>query len=298
MIYSLDSLKNIDLEKLYHFYLVYRERAIKKASDEHHISVSTLRHSLNTIEQKLGIKLSEPSKKSFIPTQDATELFQVTTDIIQIFNSSQSNLKANDFEREDKIILVTTTTFANYYLPPIIKEFNEVFPNVTIEVLCGSEYLRALNFAYDVIISPKINNTSLSMHQIGKFRFKFYCAKGVRDKYATVKTPGELKDANLLLFSGQHFLDERIIKNNKVRLISNSYPLLIHACMQGLGILSCFESKTLSNLGLNVDIVDMFPDYITEEDYGYFYYNRLTDKMEMIEQFFSITTNFLKEMGE
>jgi len=301
MTLSLEKLKNIDLEKLYHFYLIFRERSIKKVSDQHHISTSTLRHSLTTLENKLDLNLYQTSKKTFIPTDEGKKLFSLCRNIIEVVNTYQDDLDKNEKPKVQKdFIILTTTTLANYYLPAILKEYDEFYPDVEVKVYCGPEYLNIsnYNYAFDVIISPKINNTNLVMKKVGKFEYKFYCSPDLKQKLNHLKSPKDMKDQNLLMFSGQHYLSESIIKKNKIKAVSNSYPFLLHLCSQGHGILSCFNTKVFESLHIKVDIEEIFSDYITEVEDGYFYYNRLTDKMEMIEKLFSITTNFLKALGE
>jgi len=294
-----DKLRNIDLEKLYHFYLIFRERSIKKVSDHHPLSTSTLRHSLFTLEKKLDLKLYRPSKKTFIPTEDGIKLFELCRNIIEVVNSYQSELDKNEnLEAKKDLVILTTTTIANYYLPAILKKYDECYPDLQIQVYCGPEYfLNLSNYAYDVIIAPKINNTSLVMKKLGNFAYKFYCSPHLKKQLGHLESPTELKGQNLLLFSGIHLLEENIIKQNKIKAISNSYPFLLHLCAQGLGILSCFNTKIFESLSLGIDIEEIFSDYITESEDVYFYYNRLTDKGKMVDNLFSLTDTFLEKQG-
>ncbi len=293
MTLSVEKLRNIDFEKLYHFYLIFRERSIKKVSDHHNLSTSTLRHSLLTLETKLDLKLYRPSKKTFIPTEDGVKFFELCRSIIEVVNTYQNE---SDKEEEKKdFIILTTTTIANYYLPAILKKFDDYYPDVQIQVYCGPEYfLNLSNYAFDVIIAPKINNINLAIKKLGKFTYKFYCSPDLKKRLSHLKSPTELKDQNLLLLSGVHMLDEIIIKQNKIKAISNSYPFLLHLCAQGLGILSCFNTKIFESLHLNIDIQEIFSDYTTESEELYFSYNRLTDKGKMIDNLFSLTDHYLE----
>jgi len=230
----MEKLRNIDLEKLYHFYLIYRERSITKVADHNNLSISTLRHSLLTLETKLDLKLYTLSKKTFIPTEDGEELFNLCRNIVEVFNNYQNDLDKNKKSEEKKdFIILTTTTLANYYLPVILKKYDEFYPDVQVQVYCGPEYfLNISNYAFDVIIAPKINNINLVTKKLGKFIYKFYCSPDLKKHLDDIKSPLEMKDQNLLLFSGVHLLDESIIKQNKIKAISNSYPFLIHLCGQ------------------------------------------------------------------
>ncbi len=299
MTLSIEKLKNIDLEKLYHFYLIFRERSIKKVSDHYHISTSTLRHSLTTLETKLDLKIYRPSKKMFIPTDEGKNLFELCRNLIEVLNTYQNEIdKDKALETKKDLIILTTTTFANYYLPVILKKYNEFYPDLQIQVHSGSEYLNTSDYAFDVIIAPKINNVNLVIHKLDKFIYKFYCSPELKKKIGNIKSPSELKNQNLLLYSGQHLLDDNIIKNNKIKVVSNPYPFLLNLCSQGLGIISCFNIKVLNSLRLGIDIEELFSDYVTEMDYGYFYHHRLTDKADMIERLYSITYNYLKNIGD
>ena len=296
MSFSLENFRNIDLEKLNHFYLVFRARSIKKVTEEFKISSSTLRHSLSTIENKLGLKLYQTSKKSFIPTDDAKNLFELCKSLIEVTNSYQKGLiETPNVPLKEKLIIITTTTLANFYLPNILKRFDCYYPDVEVEVYCGPEYMKLKDYAFDVIIGPEINNINLVKYQLGKAEYKLYCSSNLKKKLCNVNSPKELKGQNLLLFSGQHFLDPNLIHNNKVKVISNSYPFLLNMCHQGVGILSCFNIKALDALRIKLDIEELCPDYITETEQGYFYYNRFTDKGTIIRKLYNITEEYFKE---
>jgi DNA-binding transcriptional LysR family regulator len=296
MSFSLEKFKNIDLEKLNHFYLIFRERSIKKVSEEFNISSSTLRHSLSTIESKLELKLYQTSKKTFIPTDDAKNLFELCKSLIEVTNTYQKGLVGrSEGPLKENLIIITTTTLANFYLPNILKRFDNYHPEVEVKVYCGSEYMKLKDYAFDVIIGPEINNINLVKYKIGKAEYKLYCSSTLKKKLAHINSPKELKGENLLLFSGEHFLDSNLIRNNKVKVISNSYPFLLNMCHQGLGILSCFNIKALHALRINLDIEELCPNYITETEQGYFYYNRFTDKGTIIRKLYNITEEYFKE---
>lgn len=293
----IEKLKNIDLEKLYHFYLIFRDRSIKKVSDQYGITVPTLRYSLSTIEKQLDIKLYQSSKKSFVPTEEGKDLFSLCRSIIESLNKYEEK-KLNDPAKIVKkdLVIITTTTHANYYFPIILKRFREKHPNAEIKVYSGPEYYNKPDYAFDVIVGPKVVNENLVQQKLGTFSYKFYCSSVLKQKLKHVTRPEDMTDQNLLMFSGQHLLSNEIIRKNNVVIATNSYPLLIHLCSLGVGILSCFDRKVLNKLNFQLDIEELFSDYATEVEEGYFYYNRFTDKSEMIDDLYEITSNFLKEL--
>jgi|GEM_PF-6376299 len=294
MKFSVDDLKNIDIEKLNHFYLIYREKSILETSRKHDISLPILRHSLKTIELKLGIKLYYPSKRSFLPTEEAKDLFEFSEELINLLNKYKTTLPNNKVNKNEQrnLIIVTTTTIAHYYLPDYITIFLRDNPNVTVQIYSGPEYVNNRDFAFDILIGPDLNESNLIKKKFKRFVFKFYCSKGLKVKLSNISSPFDLKDQQLLLFAGTHYIDQKIIDNNEKLITSNSYPFLISMCSQGLGILSSLEIKNLVKFYKFLDIEVIFEDYDSEVEISYFYFSRLNKNVELINSFFNLINEY------
>lgn len=285
MQFTLDKLKNIDIEKLNHFYMVFKYKSFTQAAKQSQIPAHVLRHSLKMIETKLDIKLRHPNKQNFFPTDAAKDLFPLCENLINVINAHKETLNIGLSETlQREFTIITTTTFAHFYLPPILKEFADLNPHVTIRVLCGPEYTNNREFTFDVMLANNLEYPGLIKKKIADCVYHFYAAPKVVQTLQDLKNIKALEGQNLLLFSGEHFLDEQIIQKNKVRFVSNSYPFLVKMCEMGTGLLSFFQfsSKTAPKLE------KIFNTYVTEKEETYLYYNRFNANIDLVELFTKI----------
>lgn len=284
MQFSLDDLKNIDIEKLNHFYLVFKTRSTKEASAKYNIALPVLRHSLKTIEKKLNIKLSHASKKAFYPTDAAMDLFELCSDLINLINNHKNKIDLK-LEKEIKreLVIVTTTTLAHFFLPEILEAFAKKHPLVSVKVYAGPEYVNNREFAFDLLLAGNLGDGDLIKKKFRTFHYHFYCSSKLYNTLKHLKTPMDIQGQNLLLFAGEHFLEDGFIKNNNVKFISNSYPFLINMCHMGCGIISSIDFNSLNKLYKNFDLVPLFENHVTEVDDAYLYFSRHSAKIDLIE---------------
>jgi len=291
MLFSIEGLKNLDIEKLNHFSLVFKEHSIKKASEKYNINARILRHSLDTIEKKLSIKLYHASKKSFLPTEEAVHLFNFCNDFINLLNRYNDQFFNKGIIKDNKreIIIVTTTTLAHYFLPKIVTHFLLNKPNVSIKLYAGPEYIQNRNFAFDILLAGNLDSEYLIKRKLGSFYYQFYGNTAMKEHLSDIQDPKDLKNQNLLLFAGDHLIDSHIILNNNAKIISNSYPFLLEMCNNGVGIVSCFNFKKLSVLYENSDMMPIISNYYSEIEDTFFYFNSHSDKLDLIEELYSLS---------
>lgn len=295
MQFSLDDLKNIDIEKLNHFYLVFKTRSTKEAAIKYNISPPVLRHSLKTIEKKLNLKLSHASKKGFYPTNAAMDLFELCNDLINLISSHKGKIDLKlEKEVNREFIIVTTTTLAHYFLPEILEVFAKKHPLVTVKVYSGPEYVNNREFAFDLLLAGNLGAGDLIKKKFKTFHYHFYCSPEFYETIKHIKKPSDLKGQDLLLFTGEHFLDDDFIKQNNVKFVSNSYPFLINMCHMGCGILSSIDFKSMNKFHNNIHLVPLFESHITEIDYGYLYFSRHSAKIDLIEDIESLIFSSVK----
>jgi DNA-binding transcriptional LysR family regulator len=129
----------MNLHHIKTFYFVAKNKSIKLASKEMFIAQSAVIRHISEIQKKYNIELFEKSGKDLILTDIGEELFNYAKKIFD--NESKITKSIIDYSnyKLGKIKIAASNTFGAYYLPPIISEFNTVYPDIKIEVISSED---------------------------------------------------------------------------------------------------------------------------------------------------------------
>ena len=117
------------------FYEVYRHTSMTAAAESLNISQPSISKTLGVIEKKLNFKLFLRQGKKLIPTHEADDLFQhasVVHSQLKSFNAIANTYKTRSI---DYINIGTTPSLAESIIPLIIKNYNEVNPDVKFNLI-------------------------------------------------------------------------------------------------------------------------------------------------------------------
>lgn len=110
----------MNFEQMEHIVSVANEESITKAADKLFITTSGLSKSITQLEDELGIKIFNRSKRSVIPTIDGKIVISAATSIIKIINEMNNEINKNKNEKHLKIV---TTTGLNLFLQDTVLKY-------------------------------------------------------------------------------------------------------------------------------------------------------------------------------
>ena len=149
----------ISLATLLHF---------RKASERHHITVSTLTRFIQRLELELQTTLFERNNRKVKLTQAGHIFYEYAKTSVAAYHQMYQQIHPHVSKQlKGEIKLYSTVTAAYYILPPIIKAFREEYPELityleTGEVKQGYEKLLNHDIDFSVgIITPKNRNQCL-----------------------------------------------------------------------------------------------------------------------------------------
>lgn len=290
-------LRKLDFEKLYNFYIVFREGSVSKAAELIGKPSYTFYYELKTLEDLLGTKLYIGGKKNFVLTEDGKKLAdfcKVTLDNLNLIIDNKEEFVTRD------LVIHTTVTLGLYFFPVILQQFKQKYPDVKIKLLSGPEYIGSRFHDFDVLVANYMDNRAdLSQNMLKDFSYGYFASKDYLERHGEPKTEDDLKNHDFLVYSGQHFIPEQITRNVKTVLESNSYASLFEMCFNGFGIcslsLDIYEILLKDNLQKFSNLVRILPDVVSEQDSVYFSFFKFTAKEKPIRELFEITKRIMKK---
>lgn len=284
------SLLDTSLKSLKIFQAVYHHRSIQAAASEMGIPFHTARQSLKRLEKRLNIKLFNSTQSPLAPSRDGMTFFKYVKEVLDAYEQSLAVLKNSRIEDPAGIFrIITTSTIGHEVLPLALLEHRKIYPKLRYEVLIGSEMFQEIySHNFDICLGPNISVNKLKKVKLGSSKYYLYTKK---DSEGNFKTVSDVKNQDLLLFRGNHLLNESFIEKNTVRITSNSYPFLEQACRVGHGIFSgMFYGSKFDN-----DLKKIDNTNVVEKEAGYAYYFHDTHNHEVIENLIKIVGELLHE---
>lgn len=117
---------------------VYKERSFSKAAKNLYISQPSLSATIKRIEDKIGCQIFDRSTTPIKLTDCGEEYIKIATQITMLeenFDIYMENLKELKI---GKLIIGGSNLNISYVLPPIIQEFNKLYPQITIKIQEGN----------------------------------------------------------------------------------------------------------------------------------------------------------------
>lgn len=132
---------------------------ITKAADVLNLTQSALSHQLKEIETIMGVKFFRRSNRKLILTPAGKMVYDASHKILLELNKLEINLKNLNTLNSGTIRLSAACTTSYYWLPKLLKSYNEEYPNVSIDIVIEnsantiSEIIKG-NLDVSIVVSP------------------------------------------------------------------------------------------------------------------------------------------------
>lgn len=126
----------MNLHSLRVFHTVARLGSFSQAADHLCISQPGVSKALKELEYQLDIQLVERASKGkkLTLTSAGQALFDHARSIFAIEKAAIDDIKARTGLKKGTLVIGTSTTIANYWLPPYLARFHQQFPTINVEV--------------------------------------------------------------------------------------------------------------------------------------------------------------------
>lgn len=126
---------NINFELYKVFYEVANEKSISKGADKLLISQPAVTQSIKTLEAELGGQLFIRTPKGVVLTEEGQVLYNYISEGMRYFINGTNKFTSLKELNSGTISIGATTIISEEYLMPYLKEFNRLYPNISINIV-------------------------------------------------------------------------------------------------------------------------------------------------------------------
>lgn len=197
---------NINFELYRIFYVVANKKNITKAAEELFISQPAVSKAIKNLENNLGGKLFNRTKKGVVLTEEGKEFYNYIKVALEYINNAEN--KFNDLINLEAgtIKIGVSVTLTKYFLTPLLKEFHDFHPKIKVQIdtnITKVLFEKLKNGLLDLVI--------LNLPYKKENDIEIVKCKEVQDVFCTNKKYKNLKNKELSL--------------NEL----NNYPLILQA---------------------------------------------------------------------
>jgi DNA-binding transcriptional LysR family regulator len=145
-------LSGTDFGQLRTFVLVANARSFSRTAESLGVSASALSQTIRGLEERLGVRLLNRTTRSVSMTEAGEALLQRISPAIEELAAAMDQAQQYREKLAGVVRIHSFRTAADLFLKPVLRSFNEAFPDVVLDVTLSDEVVDIVARGYDAAI--------------------------------------------------------------------------------------------------------------------------------------------------
>ena len=205
----------MNLQQLDYIIAVDAHRHFAKAAEKTFVTQPTLSMMIQKLEEELGVRIFDRSKKPVVPTREGEEIIARAKQIMSDVSRMREFAKQLKHEISGVMKLAVIPTLAPYLLPLFLKSFAEEHPllKISIRELVTDEIINSLkNGDIDIgLLATPLNDPRLEEHPVFYEEFFAYVAANEKLSKKKYLLPKDIDLSKLWLLEEGHCLRNQML---------------------------------------------------------------------------------------
>lgn len=270
----------MDWDKLRIFHAVAEAGSFTHAGETLHLSQSAVSRQISALEDSLKLPLFHRHARGLLLTEQGELLYRTAHEIFAKLAMTEAILADTKDKPTGEIKVTATVGVGSNWLTPRIREFLELYPDITVNLILADRELDLAMREADVAIRLREPvQPDLIMRKLMSVRHHLYASNEYMERHGNPQSLKELAKRKILVYGDEApsnianvnwILDTLKSYNSDIQpvfKVNNVYGLLL-AIQSGLGIGSLPDYITQGQKG----IVRIMPDLEGPEFNAYYVY--------------------------
>ena len=229
------------------FVQVAETGSLSRAAELLDLSNASASRHLAALEERLGVRLVERNTRRLYLTDTGQEFFQRARTILADLRDAESTVNAAALNPTGILRVTASLSFSMHHIAPLLRQYTERYPNVTVHVEAANRYLDIIDNNIDVAIRNREYepDSNITIRRLAGTRRILVAAPAYLSKHGVPREIEDLHRHKLLIYTHANnpnelrFTrgDEQKTINVKGLLESNDGQILRAAALDGMGIL-------------------------------------------------------------
>ncbi len=229
------------------FVQVAETGSLSRAAELLNLSNASASRHLAALETRLGVRLVERNTRRLYLTDTGQEFFQRSRAILSDLRDAESDVNAAARNPTGVLRITASLSFSMHHIAPLLREYTDRYPNVTVHVEAANRYLDIIDNNIDVAIRNREvePDSNITIRRLAGPRRILVASPAYLSRHGVPREVDDLHRHKLLIYTHANnpnelrFTrgDEQQTINVKGLLESNDGQILRAAALDGMGIL-------------------------------------------------------------
>lgn len=233
------------------------------------ISKSAVSKHISSLEARLGARLLNRTTRRVSPTEIGLAYYDRARRVLSDAGEADALVASMQSAPAGLLRLSVATDFGVNHLSPILGDFLQQFPDITVNMVLNNRYVELISEGFDMAIRMgDLEDSSLRARKLTETQMRMIAAPSYFEKHGRPTRLDDLNSHKLLHYSNQASGnawkitapsgEERQIRSAGWLSVNDGQSLL-NACIAGLGI-AYLPSFLYANAKEQGQVVDVMPD--------------------------------------
>ncbi len=229
------------------FVQVAETGSLSRAAEALDLSNAAASRHLQALEDRLGARLVERNTRRLYLTDTGQEFFSRAKTVLADLKDAEDAVNASTLNPTGTLRITASLSFAMHHVAPLLREYTQRYPNVTVHVEAANRYLDIIDNNIDVAIRTREfePDSNITIRRLGQTRRILAAAPRYLAKHGRPKTLEDLAQHKLLIYTHANNPNElRFTRDGQTTTLSvkgllesNDGQILRAAALDGMGIL-------------------------------------------------------------
>ncbi len=229
------------------FVQVAETGSLSRAAELLDLSNASASRHLAALEERLGVRLVERNTRRLYLTDTGQEFFQRARTILSDLRDAESTVNAAALNPTGVLRVTASLSFSMHHIAPLLREYTDRYPNVTVHVEAANRYLDIIDNNIDVAIRNREYepDSNITIRRLAETRRILVASPGYLARHGVPQELDDLQRHKLLIYTHANNpyelrfsrADEHRNVSVKGLLESNDGQILRAAALDGMGIL-------------------------------------------------------------
>jgi len=229
------------------FVCVVENRSFSKAAEKLCVVRSAISSRISSLEKRLGVQLLTRTTRKISLTEDGHRFYENCLNILDSLNRAEQQTIKQHGNLSGNIRIATPLTFGIDYLSPVLNEFLNLHPNISLDLDLNDRIVNIMEEKVDLAIRIGIlDDSTLVARRLSSSPRVILASPAYLEKHGIPNKPEELSQHMGIEYSyasktkywrfqdkGKNWLSVNISSRFK----ANNGDVLLHAAIDGLGVL-------------------------------------------------------------
>ncbi|MBA5803884.1 LysR family transcriptional regulator [Rhizobium changzhiense] len=233
------------------------------------MSVTMVGNHVQSLEDRLGVRLLNRTTRKVSLTETGKYYYERSSQILAELDEADRTAGALSTTPRGTLKVYTSSAIVRFLLP-VVSEFMELYPSISLDFSVGERMVDMIEDGYDLVMrTVPPPDSSLVARKLTPWRHMLVCSPAYFESHPMPKTPAEVAEHNCLQYAYYPYGDEWRFEDgdgNKEsvkiggNVVSNSAEMLRFLTLTGRGIFLAPSFVVFDDIAEG-RLVKIMPDY-------------------------------------